>query len=480
MRGAGKREGTRMPSVFDSLSPALRAVVEELAYAQPTPIQAASLPALLEGRDLIGQSKTGSGKTAAFALPILERMELANRVVQALVLCPTRELSGQVARELRKLGRGHPGLHVLELVGGQPGRPQKEALGRGAHVVVGTPGRLLDHLRRGALDASSIRTAVLDEADRMLDMGFGEEVSRILEALPPSRQTALFSATFPDAIESMSRAYQRDAVRVTIDDPDEARVEIRQWQLAVSADEKLHALCWILERYPHESALIFCNFKATVAELTETLSAAGWSVDRLDGDLDQFQRDQVLARFRNESVRLLVATDVAGRGIDVEGLDLVINYEMPRQPEVYVHRIGRTGRAGRKGVAVSLAMGSRDTRIEAAELVTGQAIESLTREPDEGRDLATMLRSLARKAKMDTIHIAGGRKQRMRPGDILGALTGEAGGLAAEDVGKIEVRDRLTYVAVSKQVSREAVRRLNRGRIKGKSLRATLVRGASI
>jgi len=305
-------------------------------------------------------------------------------------------------------------------------------------------------------------------------------VSRILEALPPSRQTALFSATFPDAIESMSRAYQRDAVRVTIDDPDEARVEIRQWQLAVSADEKLHALCWILERYPHESALIFCNFKATVAELTETLSAAGWSVDRLDGDLDQFQRDQVLARFRNESVRLLVATDVAGRGIDVEGLDLVINYEMPRQPEVYVHRIGRTGRAGRKGVAVSLAMGSRDTRIEAAELVTGQAIESLTREPDEGRDLATMLRSLARKAKMDTIHIAGGRKQRMRPGDILGALTGEAGGLAAEDVGKIEVRDRLTYVAVSKQVSREAVRRLNRGRIKGKSLRATLVRGASI
>ena len=467
---AGSPRGSVGATAFESLllSPALFAVVKELGYTQPTPIQAAGIPALLAGRDLIGQSKTGSGKTAAFALPILEGLDLGVRSLQALVLCPTRELCAQVARELRKLGRGHPGLCVLEVVGGQLAQPQREALERGVHVAIGTPGRLVDHLARGALDASAIKIVVLD-------MGFGEDVSKILRALPLSRQTVLVSATFPGSIEALSRAYQRDALLVTIDDPEEAQLEIHQLQLAVDPSEKLHALCWLLHKFPNDSALVFCNFKATVSRLARDLAAQGLCVDRFDGDLDQFHRDQVLARFRNQSVRILIATDVAGRGLDVEGLDLVINFELSPQPEVYVHRIGRTGRAGRRGVAISLTSGSRDARIEAAAALTGQAIETLVREPGDDPGLASLVKALAGSPRMETILISGGRKDRVRPGDILGALTGDAGGLAAADVGQIEVRETLSYVAVSRRVSRDAVTRLNRGRIKGKRFRATLV-----
>ena len=466
-----------MPFTFESLalSPPLLAVVGELGYTHPTPIQAASIPVLLAGRDLIGQSKTGSGKTAAFALPILQRLDLANRSVQALVLCPTRELCAQVAREVRTLGRGHAGLAVLEVVGGQQSRPQREALARGVHVVIGTPGRLLALLQRGVLDATALQTVVLDEADRMLDMGFGEDVTTILRALPPARQTALFSATFPSAIAAISRAYQRNAQRVTITAPVDTAVEIQQWQLAVEENEKLRALCWLLHHFPHESALVFCNLKSTVAELAHALDASGVSVDRLDGDLEQFHRDQVLARFRNRSVRVLVATDVAGRGIDVQGLDLVINYELPAQPEIYLHRIGRTGRAGHTGVAVSFTTGPRDSRIAAAEQLTSTPIGVLTRDTLDAPAFAALLNTLGRGPDMETILISGGRKDRVRPGDILGALTGAAGGLQGADVGKIEVQDRLSYVAVAPGVVHAAVQCLNAGRIKGKRFRATLV-----
>ncbi len=458
-----------------SLSPALLAVVAELGYARPTPIQVESIPALLAGRDLIGQSKTGSGKTAAFALPILQRIDVERRSVQAIVICPTRELSAQVARELRKLGRAHAGLAVLELVGGQPARAQREALARGAHIAVGTPGRLLDLLQGEALGTGSLTTLVIDEADRMLDMGFGPDVMQIVGALPRSRQTALFSATFPETIEAMSAACQSDAVRVTIEKPESADAEIRQLRLTVETDDKLHALCWLLREFPHESALIFCNLKATVSTLTRSLAAAGISADRLDGDLDQFHRDQVLARFRGRSVRLLIATDVAGRGIDIKGLDLVVNFEMPPQPEVYLHRIGRTGRAGKKGVAVSLTTPGREARLRAIEELTGVAIEKVARRPDDDPGLLALKRALAGPPEMQTILISGGRKDKVRAGDILGALTGDAGGLAGSDVGKIEVQARLSYVAVAMRVSRVAVERLNSGRIKRKRYRATLV-----
>jgi ATP-independent RNA helicase DbpA len=460
-----------------SLSDALIAVVGELGYTQPTPIQVAAIPALLAGRDVVGQSQTGSGKTAAFALPILQRVDLDNGSVQALVLCPTRELTAQVAREVRTLGRAHNGLKVLELVGGQPGKPQREALERGVHIVIGTPGRLLDHLSRGSLDPSSIKTLVLDEADRMLDMGFGDEVGNIVREMPESRQTALFSATFPVAIEEMIRLFQRDALRVTIDTPEESVLDIRQLQLCVAREHKLEALCWLLSTYPHESALVFCNQKSVVAQITNTMDAAGVSVDRLDGDLEQFHRDQVLARFRNQSVRILIATDVAGRGLDVDGLDLVINFEMPQQSEIYVHRIGRTGRAGKKGVAISITTSDPDARIEAIEELTGNSIEVLSSESLGRRSLPLLLKAIAGEPRMETILISGGRKDKVRKGDILGALTGDAGGLRGADIGKIEIQDRLSYVAVSRRVIRAAVTSLNKGRIKGQRFRATHVGG---
>ncbi len=263
-----------------SLSSELLTVLAELSYSQPTPIQVASIPPLVGGKDLIGQSKTGSGKTMAFALPILQRLDMAERVLQALVVCPTRELSAQVVREFRKLGRRHSGLQVLTVAGGEPARPQAKALQLGVHIAVGTPGRLLDHLRRRTMDPNAITTVVLDEADRMLDMGFQADMESILELLPAKRQTAFFSATFPSSIASMSQAHQKDALRVTLDDPQEVIPEIRQLSLEVEPDRKLHALYWLLNNYPHESALIFCNFKASASELVGSLSSDGISIGR--------------------------------------------------------------------------------------------------------------------------------------------------------------------------------------------------------
>jgi ATP-independent RNA helicase DbpA len=465
-----------VPPDFETLdlSPALLAVVRELGYTRPTPIQSASIPALLDGKDLMGQSKTGSGKTAAFALPILQAIQIESRSPQALVMCPTRELCAQVAREVRTLGRRHPGLTVLEIVGGQPLWRQMDALKRGVHVVVGTPGRLIDHLDRGRLETRSITTVVLDEADRMLDMGFGADVEKILDQLPPSRQTALFSATFPKSIEALCAKHQNAAVRVTIDEPDEATPEIRQLRLVADAGEEFHALCWLLHQHPHESALVFCNYKTTVLELAHALSAAGVSAGRLDGDMDQFHRDQMLARFRNDSVRVLIATDVAGRGIDRPDLDLVINYELPQQPETYVHRIGRTGRAGKTGIAISLTTPHQEEQVEAIQALTGTPIETLRRTSRNDPGIKRLLQAISRGPRMQTILISGGRKDKVRPGDILGALTGEAGGLRSADIGRIEIQDRLSYVAVSQRVARHAVQQLNRGRIKGKRFRATL------
>jgi ATP-dependent RNA helicase DbpA len=457
------------------LSPSLLSVLEELGYETPTPIQLGAIPAMLGGRDFIGQSKTGSGKTAAFALPILQNLSIERPALQALVLCPTRELCAQVARETRKLGRAQGGLRVLELVGGQPSRPQREALERGVHFAVGTPGRLLDHLQREFMDPRTIRTVVLDEADRMLDMGFGDDVNEILHYLPPGGQTALFSATFPESIQKICDSFLNSPERVTIAAPAEEFGDIRQLQFPVDKDRRLDALAQVLASFPHDSALVFCNFKATVADLVHKLGSHGISADRLDGDLDQFHRDQVLARFRNGSLRILVATDVAGRGLDVKGLDLVVNFELPPQPETYVHRIGRTGRAGSQGVAISLTRGGGDERMEAAERLVGSEVQVLTPAELQDRGLHANLDSLAGEATMSTILISGGRKDKVRPGDLLGALTGDAGSLSGKQVGKIEVQEKLSYVAVACDVGREAVRRLNAGRIKGKRFRATLV-----
>jgi ATP-independent RNA helicase DbpA len=463
-----------MASDFESLSlaPELLAVVKERGFEQLTPIQAQSIPALLAGKDLIGQSKTGSGKTAAFALPLLQKVELGRRELQGLVLCPTRELSAQVARELRKLGRNLSGLSVLTLSGGQEVREQARALEQGAHLAVGTPGRLLDHLQRRNLKVHRVSTVVLDEADRMLDMGFGEDVGKVLRALPPTRQTVFFSATYPASIRELSAKYQREPERVTIVDADEAAPRTKELVVHVGNPQKLDALRWVLQKYPHDSALVFANLKLTVAEIARALSTSRLSVASLHGDLEQYDRDREMAKFRNGSTRVLVATDVAARGIDLEKLDLVVNFDLPTQPEIYVHRVGRTGRAGEVGLAVSFCAQEEQHRLEAIELYTGSALRPVERE----RPAAPKSPSPgAGDAKMATVRLSGGRKDKLRPGDILGALTGEAGGLPGTDVGKIEIHDRFSYVAVSKAASQRAVSSLNAGRIKGKRFKAELV-----
>ncbi len=453
-----------MPNRFQSLPlPAeLLEVLQELKLTELTPIQSSSIPLLLEGRDLIGQSKTGSGKTIAFALPILARLEIAHRQVQALVLSPTRELAAQVAREIRRLGRRFPGLNVALLVGGQPIGTQLGGLEMGAHIAVGTPGRVLDHLRRGSLGLEACARVVLDEADRMLDMGFAEEMEEVLAALPEKRQTVFFSATFPDSIESLSERYQQEPARVEI--LDEEKNQIRQ--IFYPVDEKLSALLAILHSTPADQAIVFCNQKATVAGVAKDLRQAGFSVDALHGDLEQQERDRVMAKFRNTSIRILVATDVAARGIDVADLALVVNYDLPPS-DVYMHRIGRTGRAGKSGLAVSL-VGTQETH----------KAQAITKICDVEKSSLPSVASPAPPpaALMTTLYVSGGRKEKVRPGDLLGALTGEAGGLNAKDVGKIEIHDHFSYVAVATYIAEIALYRLRDGRIKGRKFRIEMVR----
>jgi ATP-independent RNA helicase DbpA len=467
-----------------SLAKDLVELVSELGYAHPTPVQAQSIPLLLQGKDLIGQSETGSGKTAAFALPILNRLERnlgqsrdsGPRPVQALVLCPTRELGAQVAREIRRLARRHLGLQVLVLTGGAPMGDQLTALEKGAHIVVGTPGRVIDHLKRGTLDLSGIKTLVLDEADRMLEMGFQEDVERVLDKCPHDRQTVLFSATFPEKIESLSRAYQRAPVRVTVVSENKTVASIRQVVYEVELPNRVKTLLWVLEQNKPESAIVFCNFKASVVELLRQLAAAGLSVGALHGDLEQSERDRVMAKFRNRSTRLLIATDVAARGIDVQDLDAVVNFELPHKPEIYVHRVGRTGRAGKSGLAVSFHGARELGKVAMIEKYSGVTLQKKKVAPLESIELETLHERAHRDAEMKTLFISGGRKEKMRPGDILGALTGEAGGLKGADIGKIEIHDRFSYVAVSAKIASLALQRLRDGRIKGRRFRIEPVR----
>ncbi|QSQ27256.1 ATP-dependent RNA helicase DbpA [Pyxidicoccus parkwayensis] len=455
------------------LAPPLLQVLEELEFKVATPIQAQSIPVLLQGQDLVGQAKTGSGKTAAFALPILQKVRLQDRRLQALVLCPTRELCAQVAGEIRRLARRLPGLQVLVLAGGQPIRPQVDALEKGAHIGVGTPGRVMDLLDREVLETRQLATVVLDEADRMLDMGFREDMEHILAATPPKRQTVLFSATFPPDIEALSRTFQKNPARVTVEEEKGTVPDIRQLRYDCALEEKPEMLLRLLRHYQPGSAIVFCNHKIEVTKLTKTLTEAGVSADGLQGDLEQFERDRVMAKFRNGSTRVLIATDVAGRGIDVEALDAVINFDLPQQPEPYVHRIGRTGRAGRAGLAMALVT-PRDTRkLEDIEHATGVKLEQGDVEVLPSADPRNAVKL---EAAWETLCISAGRKDKMRPGDILGALTGEAGGLNASDVGKIEIQDRLSYVAVAKRVARVAFQRLTEGRIKGRKARIERVR----
>ncbi|MBC8018739.1 MAG: ATP-dependent RNA helicase DbpA [Verrucomicrobia bacterium] len=450
------------PTAFSALhlKPPMLKNLASLGYAEMTPIQAHSLPLILAGKDVIAKAKTGSGKTAAFGIGLLTHMEVTSSCVQALVLCPTRELADQVGKELRRLARLTGNIKILTLCGGVPFGPQLGSLEHGAHVVVGTPGRLLDHLRRGSLDLTGLRTLVLDEADRMLDMGFQDEISALIAATPKKKQTLLFSATYPEAIAAMSATIQHEAVVVSVD---EAHVDgaIEQVLYEVDKDERTAALNRILGHYRPESTLVFCNTRIECQEVADSLVKRGFSALAIHGDLEQRERDQVLVRFANKSTSVLVATDVAARGLDIKELSAVINYELPRDPEIHIHRIGRTGRAGEQGLGLSLVTAQESRRVQAIENALGTTI---TRGDLESLVIAAGGRLAP---PMVTLCIEGGRKNKMRPGDILGALTGEAG-IAGSEVGKIDVFDFHAYVAIMRASAAQALSCLSGNKIKGR------------
>src|SRR5450631_2405416 len=431
-----------------------------LGYSGMTPIQAHSLPLILAGKDVIARAKTGSGKTAAFGIGLLSHLETSSMRVQALVLCPTRELADQVGKELRRLARFTDNIKVLTLCGGVPFGPQAGSLEHGAHVVVGTPGRLLDHLRRGNLDLSTLRTLVLDEADRMLDMGFQDEISALIAATSKKRQTLLFSATYPDEIAAMSAQIQHEPHEVSVDEIHESGV-IEQLLYEVESEERIAALARILGHYRPESTLVFCNTRKDCQEVADALAKKGFSALAIHGDLEQRERDQVLVRFANKSVSVLVATDVAARGLDIKELAAVINSVLPRDPEIHIHRIGRTGRAGEQGLALSLATAQESRRVQAVEGALGSTITRM------GIDSLAIAAGGPLVPPMVTLCIDGGRKNKMRPGDILGALTGEAG-IAGSEVGRIDVFDSYAYVAIMRASAAQALACLSVNKIKGR------------
>ena len=351
--------------------------LDDLGYEEPTPIQRETIPILLTGRDLLGQAATGTGKTAAFALPALQMIDASRRVPQVLVLVPTRELAVQVSEAMFKYGR-ELGIKVVPVFGGQPIQRQLQALDRGVHVVVATPGRALDHIGRGSLGLDAIQTVILDEADEMLDMGFTDDIESILESTPDDRQTVLFSATMPSRITSIAKRYQRNPERITIgragSDPD-AKVLVRQTVYVVQRAHKPSALGRILDIEAPKAALVFCRTRTEVDQLTETMNARGYRAEALHGGMDQAQRDRVMSRLRDGTAELLVATDVAARGLDVDTLTHVVNYDVPSAAESYVHRIGRVGRAGREGVAITLAEPRERRGLENIERLTKQKFE---------------------------------------------------------------------------------------------------------
>lgn len=458
-------------SSFSSLKlkPELLNNLGELGYTEMTAIQAQSLPAILNNQDVIAQGKTGSGKTAAFSLGLLQRLEVKRFRVQALVLCPTRELADQVAKEIRKLARTIHNIKVLTLCGGMPIGPQIGSLEHGAHIIVGTPGRVEEHLRKTTLKLDDVNTFVLDEADRMLDMGFQPAVDAILENMQGEWQTLLFSATFPKQIETMAKRILKNPLRIEVESThDDSSIKQSFYKLE-SEDQRMTALRLVLQHHEPESAVVFCNTKAETQDVADQLKAYGFSAVALHGDLEQKHRDQTLVRFANKSAAILVATDVAARGLDIEEVSMVINYHMARETEVYVHRIGRTGRAGSTGIACTLFSDKDAHRVERLGHFLNQQpiIKTLP-------SLA-LLDQPVKGAVMTTLQIDGGKKQKLRPGDILGALTGD-NGIEGKDVGKIQIFDLHAYVAVKRKVVKQALKKISEGKLKGRSFKVRQLR----
>jgi ATP-independent RNA helicase DbpA len=474
---ASNAESTAASTAFSSLPLTTEFLdnLDSLGYKEMTTIQAQSLPSVLAGRDLIAQAKTGSGKTAAFGIGILAKLNPAWFAVQALVLCPTRELADQVANELRRLARATGNVKVLVLTGGSPMRPQIASLEHGAHIVVGTPGRVRDHLGRATLDLSKVETLVLDEADRMTDMGFYDEIAGIVSACPKRRQTLLFSATYPDDIRRATDSFLADPVEVTVEAQHD-NSQIEQLFFEIGFDQRTEAVARLLGHYKPVSAIAFCNTKVQCRELVDDLRAKGFSALALYGELEQRERDEILVLFANRSCSVLVATDVAARGLDIHNLEAVINVDVSKDTEVHIHRIGRTGRGTEQGLALSLCAPNEKKWVKLIEEYQGAPVEwfdlASLDDGDYGVDPAPMM----------TLVISGGKKDKLRPGDLLGALTGDAG-LSKEQVGKINVFEFQTYVAIDRRVAYAAFDRLSQnnplggdfGAIKGRNFKMRFI-----
>lgn len=439
-------------------------LIAELGLKNMTEIQAQSLPISLTGKDILAKAPTGSGKTVAFSLPLLRNLNPRNYAVQALVLCPTRELAGQVATEIRRLARYPGNIKVLTLCGGQPIGPQIGSLEHGAHVIVGTPGRISDHIRKGTLELSQVSTLVLDEADRMLDMGFQDEILQIVGYTSKDRQSMLFSATFPANIEQIGRDVLKNPELVQVEAVAEQQPDIEQRIYLTEPENQIETLLAVLTDVQPQAGVIFCNTREQCNELEAELRQHGVSSGVLHGDLDQRQRDQMLVRFTNASLRLLIATDVAARGLDIDTVDLVVNLNLPRERAVFTHRCGRTGRAGRQGLAVSIIFEKEQYKLN---LIAEEISMELT--PERAPSLnPNKLGTLA--AQMRTLELSAGRKNKIRPGDIVGALTATKE-IDGKEIGNISVQDFQSFVALPKAIADRGLEILRNRPLKGKNVR---------
>ncbi len=505
--------------------------VEEMGFEEMSLIQVKAIPPMLDGKDIIGQAQTGTGKTAAFGIPLLQKLDPKDRSVQAVVLCPTRELAIQVADEIRKLAKYMHGIKILPIYGGQEISKQIRSLRGGIQVIVGTPGRLMDHMRRKTIRFDNLKIIILDEADEMLNMGFREDIESILKETPDKRQTALFSATMPRTIMEIARTYQNDAQTIQVVRKELTVPKIEQYYYEVSPKMKEEALSRILDIYNPKLSLIFCNTKRMVDELTSKLQGRGYFAEGLHGDMKQQQRDRVMASFRSGRTEILVATDVAARGIDVDDVEAVFNYDVPQDDEYYVHRIGRTGRAGRAGMAFTLVVGRevyklRDiqrycktkiklqpiptvydvTEVKASKILDKvfnimededhskmiDVIENRINENEKYTSLdlsAAFLKYLVGDDRYDSeqkesyfdawdtgaesgmvrLFINLGKNQRIRPGDILGAIAGETG-MPGNLIGTIDMYDKYTFVEVPREYASDVIQTMKSAKIKGKSL----------
>jgi len=435
-----------------------------------TEIQAQSLPLILDGQDVIAQGKTGSGKTAAFTLGLLHNLDVKRFRIQALVLCPTRELADQVSVDIRKLARSIHNIKVLTLCGGTPLSPQAASLTHGAHIIVGTPGRIQDHLTRGSLNLKDLNTLVLDEADRMLEMGFQDAIDSVIEYSPTQRQTLLFSATYPKQIQNIAKRIMQKPTQISVKSTHDNNIIEQQFYSVQNNQDRMIALRLLLNKYQPDSSVVFCNTKREVQEVADELINRGYSAIAIHGDLEQRDRDQALVRFSNKSARILVATDVAARGLDIDNLSAVFNFHLAHDQEVHVHRVGRTGRAGNRGLAFTFFSNKDQHRIKLLEDILNRNIEAATLPAPSALDVTPLA------SEMITIRIEGGKKQKIRPGDIVGALTGQ-NGISGQQVGKIYVADNWSYVAVQRDTIKIAFKKLSEGKLKGRKFRVMVVRG---